>query len=75
MDIITLTTFVLYFLSLYVAILFLLIIIEKFENIKEEISKFPNLKTFPTVAIIIPAYNEEKNIENAIESCFNLDRL
>lgn len=73
MDIITLTTFVLYFLSLYVTILFLLIVIEKFENIKEEISKFPNLKTFPTVAIIIPAYNEEKNIENAVESCFNLD--
>ncbi|MDI6730241.1 MAG: glycosyltransferase [Candidatus Altarchaeum sp.] len=73
MDIITLTTLVLYFLSLYVAILFLLIVIEKFENIQKEISKFSNLKTFPMVAIIIPAYNEEKNIKNAVESCFNLD--
>ncbi len=73
MDIITLTTFVLYFLSLYITILFLLIVIEKFEEIKEEISKSSKITDFPTVAVIIPAYNEEKNIEKSIDSCFNLD--
>jgi len=73
MDIIITTTFVLYFLSLYIAILFLLIVIEKFENITEEISKSSKIIDFPTVAIIIPTYNEEKNIKNAVESCLNLD--
>ncbi|BBL45328.1 glycosyl transferase [Nanobdella aerobiophila] len=32
-----------------------------------------NIKDYPTVSIIVPAYNEEKNIKNTLDRLINLD--
>jgi len=39
----------------------------------KSIRKIPSPKHFPTVSVVVPAYNEEKNIENTIKSLLNSD--
>ncbi len=58
-----------YFISLYFIIFWLLVLLEK--GVKPQLPK--KLTTFPFVSICIPAYNEEKNIAETIDSVLNLD--
>lgn len=60
------TKFVLFF-GLYFSFLWVLILLNSSPK-----RKF-NLKTYPNVSIIIPAYNEEIGIEKTINSCLSLD--
>ncbi len=57
-----------YFISLYLLIFWMLVLIEK--GVKYKVRK---LKTFPTISICIPAYNEGKNIKETIKSVVGLD--
>lgn len=57
-----------YFISLYFIIFWLLVLFEK--GIKNKNLK---IKKFPLVSICIPAYNEENNIEETINSVLRLD--
>jgi len=56
-----------YFISLYVIIFWLSVLIEK------RAPKPKPIKAFPRVTICIPAYNEEKNIAETLSSIAHLD--
>jgi cellulose synthase/poly-beta-1,6-N-acetylglucosamine synthase-like glycosyltransferase len=56
------------FFGLYTAIFFLLTLYENRYQLGN-----PKLKRFPTVSIIVPAYNEEKTIAKTLESLLALD--
>lgn len=59
----------LYFSSLYLAIFWLLVLINKYFSQREE----KNMSFQPMVSVIVPAYNEEELIGNCIESLLALD--
>jgi len=65
---IRLIIFVAYFISLYLIIFWLLVLIEK--GIKPVPKK---LKKFPSVSVCVPAYNEEKTIIETLKSIVGLD--
>ena len=60
-----------YFVSLYFTIFWFIVFIEQDEDIESKKSK--RLKSFPFVSIVVPAYNEEDNILDTINSVLNLD--
>lgn len=64
-----------YFSSLYFAVFWLLVLIEKGGEIDSDISNSDTVKDeyLPVVSIIVPAYNEEIMIEQSINSLLNLD--
>ncbi len=57
-----------YILSLYFAVFWFLVMVDN--GVTKENKK---LNKFPSVTIVIPAYNEEKVIENTIKSALNLN--
>jgi len=57
-----------YLLSLYFAIFWFLVLLDR-----EKKTKARRLRKFPTVTILVPAYNEEKNIESTLNSLAELD--
>lgn len=61
--------YVVEFLAIYISVFYLLVLLEN----KDRIIIKKELKNFPKVTIIIPAYNEEKTIGETIESVLNLD--
>jgi cellulose synthase/poly-beta-1,6-N-acetylglucosamine synthase-like glycosyltransferase len=68
MNRVDLLVWIAYFISLYIAIFWLLNVLE----IKKSKKKI-KIKKWPSVTVIIPAYNEEKHIRECIESVLNLD--
>jgi cellulose synthase/poly-beta-1,6-N-acetylglucosamine synthase-like glycosyltransferase len=77
--IINFITWSLYIISLYVTIYHFLIFLDSKKNSPEKQKKlFFNNKeydlktTFPTVTVIVPAYNEEKTVEGTVKSIYNL---
>ncbi|MBI2671946.1 glycosyltransferase [Candidatus Woesearchaeota archaeon] len=69
MDFITIIYLVFIFLSLYVSFLFLLLY---FKN-KQDLYNYELIKDLPTISVLIPAYNEERNIRETIEAVKNVD--
>lgn len=59
--------------SAYVGLLFTIFNLLVYLYLKEEKAELREYKEWPKVSIIVPAYNEEKNIENTIRSLLNLD--
>jgi cellulose synthase/poly-beta-1,6-N-acetylglucosamine synthase-like glycosyltransferase len=57
------------FLSLYAGVFYLLTFFENRDKLDED----KKITNYPSVTVIIPAYNEEKNIAAAIESAAGLD--
>ncbi|MBI4451938.1 glycosyltransferase family 2 protein [Candidatus Woesearchaeota archaeon] len=57
-----------YLLSLYFAIFWFLVLLDK-----EKKPKTRKLKNYPDVSIVVPAYNEEKNLAPTLNSLVNLD--
>lgn len=60
---------VVYFIILYCSVLWFLVF---FTNYKNGAKKTAPLK-LPSVSIIVPAFNEERNIYNCVQSLLNLD--
>lgn len=60
---------IVYFISLFFVVFWLLVFFEQktFNTYKRK------LKKFPTISVVIPAYNEEKTIESTIFSALNLN--
>lgn len=61
------------FLAVYIQVFFLVTFIERRAELKRGAGKKVSLKTFPSVAIIVPCWNEEKTIHGTIESLLALD--
>lgn len=57
------------FLALYVTLFFLFVFLRNIKRIREKPKPISSL----SISIIIPAYNEEKNIGRCIESVLNVD--
>lgn len=57
------------FVALYVAVFFLIVLLEHRKRLYDD----PKPKRYPTISILVPAYNEEKNIEACINSLLHLD--
>lgn len=57
-----------YLLSLFFAVFWFLVLIEGKEN-----TKIKKLKKYPSVSVVVPAYNEEKNIATTLKSLSELD--
>lgn len=55
--------------STYVLVIWLLVYIRE----RKFLEKIPKAKRFPSVSIVLPAYNEEKNLEHSIRSVLNSD--
>ncbi len=60
---------VLSFAVIYTSVFWLLILLEH----RHEVRYDPRPKRFPSITIIIPAYNEEKTIEKSIKSALELE--
>ena len=56
-----------YFISLYIALFWLSVLIDRKEH------KEKRLKNFPSVSICIPAYNEEEDIAETVNSVLRID--
>ena len=69
MDFITVIYLFFIFLSLYVSFLFLLLY---FKN-KEDLHKYELTNKLLSISVLIPAYNEEKNIKETIEAVKNVE--
>lgn len=65
--------YILYFITIYFAVFWLLFFIDIFERIKKERNRTYASKKFYPVTLAVPAYNEEKTIKNTIISINNLD--
>lgn len=66
---ITIIIWMVYFLSLYFSVVWLLTFLE----VAYHPSKNSSLKKYPYVSILVPAHNEESNISRAITSLLKLD--
>lgn len=70
---ITLVIWASYIVSLFFLVYWLLFYIESRPRIKREYHEQIDLKRFPFVSVIVPAYNEERTIEKTLSSLIGLD--
>ena len=65
--------YILIFLSVYVQVFFFVTFLENRKKIlKKENSDF-ELKSYPSVSVVVPCFNEEKSIEKTVHSLLDLD--
>jgi len=67
-DWVEITLAIIYMITLYYTIFWLLVALEPERKVVHK-----NLKNWPMVTIVIPAYNEEQSIEKSIKSVIELD--
>jgi cellulose synthase/poly-beta-1,6-N-acetylglucosamine synthase-like glycosyltransferase len=60
--------YIVVFFGIFIGVFLLLTLIENFRRVKN-----PQPKRFPSISLIVPAYNEEKNIEKSIIALSKLD--
>src|SRR3989338_847900 len=66
------TIWIAYLVSLYFTIFLLLVYLDKKSSFKTEKSSI-DLRQFPVVSVLIPAYNEESTIIKTLQSVYNLE--
>lgn len=69
----TIVTYIFLFISLNFEIFLLITYFERRGDMKEEENLVNSLKSYPTVAVIVPCWNEEKTISGTLHSLLNLD--
>lgn len=69
MEIVDLFYIISSFIGVYLSTVFLIVYLENRKTLTRE----PPMKEIPSVTIIVPAHNEEKNIGECLESLHNLD--
>lgn len=73
MNIVEIVTYVVIFFGLYVEIFLFITFLEHKKDLKKRSNTISNPKAYPTVAVIIPCWNEEATIHGTIESVLALD--
>jgi cellulose synthase/poly-beta-1,6-N-acetylglucosamine synthase-like glycosyltransferase len=73
MSVIEVCSYAIVFLAMYVQIFFLVTFFERRKELKKTENDSAPLSRFPTVAVIVPCWNEEKTVHGTIESLLNLD--
>ncbi|MFC2136197.1 glycosyltransferase family 2 protein [Bacteroidota bacterium] len=73
MTLIKILFWIAYFISLYFLIFWFTYYFSRRDQIKEELNDNSDLKFYPTVSVIVPAYNEEKTIVGTLKSLAELD--
>ncbi len=68
MDLITLITFVLLFMILFVSVFWIIVWVSKLDPFTQKKRRI----TYPSLSLLIPAYNEGKNIAQTIEAALRL---
>ena len=66
-------TYTIVFFALYVQLFFLWTFFERRKDLKELSSEDPVLTKFPSVAVIVPCWNEEKTVHGTVESLLALE--
>ncbi len=66
-------TYAITFLAMYVQVFFLVTYLERRKSLKKETLQKVHLDAFPSVAVIVPCWNEETTVHGTIESLLALD--
>lgn len=73
MNIAEIAVYAITFLAVYVEVFLLVTFIERRKDLWKEGKETISLDTYPTVAIIVPCWNEEKTVHGTVESLLALD--
>jgi cellulose synthase/poly-beta-1,6-N-acetylglucosamine synthase-like glycosyltransferase len=73
MNIAEMATYAITFLALYVQVFLLVTYVERRKSIAKEAAEPTTLTHYPSVAVIVPCWNEEKTVHGTIESLLALD--
>ncbi len=73
MDAVDIAVWVIYLLSLYFTVFWIMVFIDKRNLLKEEDANKKRPRRYPQVSVVIPAYNEEKTIAETMESVLGLN--
>lgn len=66
--------YIIVFLAVYVQVFFMVTFFERRKHLSSLHGEdVPNLSTYPSVAVIVPAWNEGKTVHGTVESLLNLD--
>ncbi len=68
-----LATYAITFLAVYVQVFFLVTFLERRKEIATAGTKKVSLSRYPSVAVIVPCWNEEKTVHGTVESLLALD--
>ena len=60
-----------YFVSLYFTVFWFIVFVEQWDNLDNDKKK--KVRDYPLVSIVVPAYNEENNIVDTLNSLAELD--
>ena len=69
MEVIDLAFLAFNILAIYLSLVWIIIYISN----RKTILRYPRTKEFPAITFIVPAFNEEKNIEKCLNSILNVD--
>ena len=73
MNIAELATYIITFLALYVQVFLFVTYLERRKTLNKETTASTVLSTYPSIAIIVPCWNEEATVHGTIESLLALD--
>ena len=64
MDLIILLYSVMFFFGIFFVLIFIIL---HYEN-RKKLFDFPEIKSFPKISFLVPAYNEQNTIKNTVEA-------
>lgn len=73
MNVAEIVVYAITFLALYVEAFMLITFFENRKRLKKESIEIPHLNSYPTVAVVVPCWNEEKTVHGTVESLLALE--